>query len=494
MELFVSVARLDGWRLVEDFWHIAIAGVALVLAILAAGHALLYKRDSRSAIAWVGFIGLLPLVGALFYFIFGVNRIRRRAALLRDKLERYGSYTAPAECLPDELHHHLPAHTGHLKMLARVVSGVVQRPLLPGNRLEPLMNGDEAFPAMLEAIRQARHTISFLTYIFDRDATGLAFAHELGEARRRGVEVRVLIDAAGTRYSWPPILHTLRREGIRYARFLPGFGLWRQLSINLRTHRKILVADGRIGFTGGMNIRIGHCLQQQPKHPVQDIHFRVTGPVVIQLQEVFADDWLFTTGESLRGEDWFPTVPHVGPVLARGVTDGPDEDFEKLRWTLLGALAIARYSIQIVTPYFLPDQALISALNVAAMRGVVVDIILPARNNLSFMQWASRSLWWQVLEHGCRIWLTPPPFDHSKLMLVDGYWVLLGSANWDPRSLRLNFEFNLECYDVEFAQQLESLVTAKLKTARQVTLAEVDSRPLPARLRDGLARLLMPYL
>jgi cardiolipin synthase len=216
--------------------------------------------------------------------------------------------------------------------------------------------------------------------------------------------------------------------------------------------------------------------------------------VVTQLQEVFADDWLFTTGESLRGEAWFPPSTRAGSVLARGVTDGPDEDFEKLRWTLLGALSIARYSVRIVTPYFLPDPALISALNLAALRGVAVDIVLPARNNLSFVHWASRAMWWQVLEHGCRIWLTPPPFDHSKLMLVDGCWVLLGSANWDPRSLRLNFEFNLECYDAELAQQLEALVASKLKAARPVTLAEVDGRPLPARLRDGLARLLTPYL
>jgi len=176
------------------------------------------------------------------------------------------------------------------------------------------------------------------------------------------------------------------------------------------------------------------------------------------------------------------------------VVDGPDEDFEKLRWTILGALSIARYSVRIMTPYFLPDPAIVSALNLAAMRGVVVDVILPSTNNLPFVQWASRAMWWQILEHGCRLWLTPPPFDHSKLMLVDGCWVLLGSANWDARSLRLNFEYNLECYNVELAVKLDRLMEAKRKTARCVTLEEVDNRPLPVRLRDGLARLLTPYL
>jgi cardiolipin synthase len=482
------------WDVTHHIWHVVVAGLALLLAVLASGHAVLYKRDSRSAIAWVGFIWLAPLAGAVLYFIFGVNRLRRQAVFLRSNLERYRSPVVHAECLPEELHQHLAKHSGHLNLLARVVGNIVQKPLLPGNRVEALLNGDEAFPSMLEAIQQAQQTISFTTYIFDCDETGLAFARALGDARHRGVEVRVLIDAAGTRYSWPPILHALRQEGVKYARFLPLLGLWRLLSVNLRTHRKILVADGRIGFTGGMNIRIGNCLKQHPTHPVQDIHFRVKGPVVSQLQEVFADDWLFTTGESLRGESWFPTLEKNGSVLARSVVDGPDEDFEKLRWTILGALSIARYSVRIVTPYFLPDTAIISALNLAALRGVLVDIVLPAQSNLPFVEWASRAMWWQVLEHGCRLWLAPPPFDHSKLMLVDGSWVLLGSANWDARSLRLNFECNLECYDMELATRLDEVFEAKRKLGRQITLQEVDSRPVPSRLRDGLARLLTPYL
>jgi cardiolipin synthase A/B len=492
--LLMTLIAANGWHLVHYAWHIALAGLAILLSIAASAHAVLYKRDSRSAIGWVGFIWLVPLAGATLYFIFGVNRIRRQAILLRQHLERYRAHEKQPGCSPEELHRHLPGHTGHLKMLVRVVGGVVERPLLPGNLIEPLLNGDEAFPAMLEAIAQARQTIAFCTYIFDRDEIGLAFARALGDAARRGVEVRVLIDATGTRYSWPTILRTLRQEGLRHARFLPSFALWHLMSMNMRTHRKILVTDGRVGFTGGMNIRVGHCLQRQPRRPVQDIHFRVRGPVVTQLQEVFADDWLFTTGETLRGDTWFPKPEPAGQVLARGVPDGPDEDFEKLRWTLLGALAIARYSVRIVTPYFLPDPAVVSALNLAAMRGVQVDIILPAKSNLPFVAWASQAIWWQVLEHGCRIWLTPPPFDHSKLMVVDDCWALLGSANWDPRSLRLNFEFNLECYDLDLARRLQELFEAKRMAAHLVTLQEMNARPLSARLRDGIARLLTPYL
>src|SRR5262249_38060797 len=156
--------------------------------------------DSRAAIAWVGFISLVPLIGAVLYFIFGVNRLRRQASLLRSQLEKYQAHAAESGCSPEELHRHLPGHTGHLHMLARVVDGVVGKPLLTGNRVEPLANGDEAYPAMLDAIRSASQSLSFVTYIFDRDEIGLAFARELGAASRRGVEVRVLIDAAGTRY------------------------------------------------------------------------------------------------------------------------------------------------------------------------------------------------------------------------------------------------------------------------------------------------------
>ena len=482
------------WDGALQFWHIGVAGLALLLSVMASVQVVLYKRDSVSALAWIGFIWLVPLGGAVLYFIFGVNRLRRRAASLRSDLERYQALALEPENLPDLLSHHLPTHASHLNLLARVVRSVVSRPLLPGNRIEPLVNGDEAYPAMLRAIREAKTSISFETYIFDRDESGLTFSSALGDAARRGVAVKVLIDAAGTRYSWPSILPTLRREGVETARFLPAFALWRLMSMNLRTHRKIMVVDGLIGFTGGMNIRAGNCLQHGPRSPVQDLHFRVTGPVVHQLQEAFVDDWLFTTGEALRGEAWFPTPVSVGTVLARGVSDGPDEDFEKLLWTLLAALSLARHSVRLVTPYFLPDQAVTSALNLAAMRGVQVDIILPAENNLKFVHWASRALWEQVLEHGCRIWLTPPPFDHSKVLIVDGCWVLLGSANWDARSLRLNFEYNVECYDVDLATKLEAVVEQKRATARRVTLDEVNQRSFGVRLLDGTARLLTPYL
>jgi cardiolipin synthase A/B len=479
----------------SGIWQYVAVISTLLLSLLASAHAVLYKRDTRAVVLWVGFIWLSPFFGAVFYFLLGVNRIRRRAVLLRGGLEHYQTGPKPAAVTTWELEEALPRDSRDLAMQARLVENAgVSRPLLRGNSIDLLENGDEAFPVLIEAIRQAATSITLSTYIFDRDKLGRQFARALGDAVSRGVQVRVLIDDTGARYSWPSIVPQLRRAGVRVGRFLPTFAPLRVMAMNLRNHRKIMVVDGKLGFTGGMNIRGGNLLKENPGHPIQDIHFRVRGPVVAQLQEVFADDWFFTAGESLRGPVWFSHIESAGSVIARGIADGPDEDFEKLRWTILGAISCARTSIRVVTPYFLPDSALISALNLAAMRGVTVDVILPGKNNLPFVHWASCALLWQILERGCRIWFTPPPFDHSKLMIVDGVWSLIGSANWDPRSLRLNFEFNVETYDRDLAGRLEQLVQKKLRHARRTTLEEMDSRSLPIKLRDGVARLLAPFM
>ncbi len=481
------VQRLDT---LSQFWpHIA-GGFDFLAALFASIHALLCKRDTRAVIIWIGIVWLIPLFGPILYLVLGVNRIRRRAIKL-DVHKTFNSRPVP-ENLGETEHD----DAEHLKLLARVVNRVITQPLTTGNKITPLINGDEAFPAMLAAIESAQKSISLCSYIFDNDASGRQFVAALQRAVERKVQVRVLVDAAGTRYSWPPITWKLRYAKIPYARFLPAsiFTPWRVATINLRNHRKSLIIDGQFAFTGGMNIRVGNVLAAKPKSPVQDLHFRVEGPTVTQLQEAFANDWAFTTEEILDGEIWFSEAKESGDVIARVIPDGPDGDYDNLRQTLLAALVEAQTSVKILTPYFLPDIVLISMMNLASLRGVRVDIILPAKNNLPPVHWASRALWWQVLERNCHIWLTPPPFDHSKLMIVDGHWVLLGSANWDARSLRLNFELNVECYGREFAGEMEKIITKKLIGAHEVTMAEVDGRSLPGKLRDAISRLFSPYL
>jgi cardiolipin synthase len=379
----------------------------------------------------------------------------------------------------------------HLDALVRLASEVTRRPLLRGNLVTPLPTGEEAYGAMIGAIDRAERSVGLSTYIFDHGRAGTLFVEALDRAQARQVEVRVIIDDVGSRYSWPSMVKTLHRRGIPVAKFMPTALPWRFPYSNLRNHRKILVVDGVVGFTGGMNIREGVLADASPRHRLNDLHFQL---VVADLREVFADDWSYCTGEILEGERWFPDSRETGPVWARGIVDGPDDNFDKLRMILLGAVSCAASSVVVLSPYFLPDDALLTALNVAAMRGVTVDIVLPSVNNQSLVAWASTTQWPSLLEHGCRIWLSPPPFDHSKLMLVDQMWTLLGSANWDPRSLQLNFELTVECYDVALAAVLREVVAAKLTGARAVTLQELRDRALPARLRDGVARLASPYL
>lgn len=474
-------------------WLMLTAVIDIIVALVVSAHVVLTKRDTRGAILWVGLICLTPLVGALLYLWLGVNRIQRRARLLRGY--QHPSTTPFLEtCAQAALNQTFGERSAHLVSLTTLLGQITRHPLLPGNLVEPLVDGDQAYPAMIEAIDAATCSITLGTYIFDNDAAGQLFLEALQRAVLRQVEVRVLIDDMGARYSFPTMVHALRQAGIPCETFMPPLIPWKFQYTNLRTHRKSLIVDGRVGFTGGLNIRVGHCILTQPRHPVRDLHFRVTGPVVAQIQEVFAEDWAYCTDEVLEGEIWFPQLQPVGQVLARGIPDGPDEHFESFRHALLGAIACAETSIQVVTPYFLPDAAIITALNVAALRGITVDIVLPEENNILLVQWATTSLLWQVVERGCRVWISPPPFDHAKVMIVDGLVVFIGSSNWDARSLRLNFEFNLECYHRELAGTLTAIVNERIRRSHRLTLEELDGRPLLVRLRDGIARLASPYL
>jgi cardiolipin synthase A/B len=478
---------------IQLWWPQILALGSFALSVYCSGHAVLNKRDSRAATGWVGIIWFVPLVGAALYWMFGRNRIRRFAKVARGQAESMHCQTTLLENQQTKLSQAFPQNPS-LIALARLGTKVTQRPLLRGNRVTALENGDAAYPEMIGAIQSSKSSITLSTYIFDNDCVGKLFIEALSAAVARGVQVRVLIDDIGLRYSWRSVLLGLRQGGVPVARFMGALRPMTFPHLNLRKHRKLLVCDGRIAFTGGMNIREGHELSRNPKHPVQDLHFKVEGPLVAQLQEVFAEDWAFTTTETLAGKPWFVEVEPAGETLARAITDGPDEDLNKLPLILEGAISGAQKSIWILTPYFLPDNTLITALYVAAAKGVSVNIVLPTQNNLPFVQWASNPLLLPLLEHGCRIWFSAAPFDHTKLMLVDDVWALFGSANLDPRSLRLNFELNVEAYDALLGQTLRSIILKRVQSATELTQEEMINRSLALRLRDGVARLFSPYL
>ena len=473
-------------------WPVVAGLLALAAALACSVHILLHKRNEAAAVAWLGVVWLSPFLGPLLYLLLGINRIARRAVRLSPRRHRWNA-RQQAEILADGPTLDADARRFLLRQ-AHLLREPAQPPFIGGNRVTVLDGGDAAYAGMLEAIGAAERSIGLLTYIMNDDAVGRDFAAALAAAVRRGVQVRVLIDGVGAYYSLPTVLQRLERAGVPARRFLHSLVPWRMPYLNLRTHKKILVVDGRLGFTGGMNLQAAYRLAEAPRRPFRDVHFRVAGPLVRQMAEVFAEDWAFTADERLSGRDWFPPLGEAGPVLARGLTAGPDEEENAIRLVMLSALAEARRRIAIVTPYFLPDEALSTALRMAALRGVDVDILLPGRSNLPYVQWATTARMDGLLAAGCRVWQSPPPFDHAKLFVVDDAWVLLGSANWDPRSLRLNFEFDVECFDAALARETAALVADRRAGATPLTLEMLAARSLPVRLRDGAARLFTPYL
>lgn len=488
---------LDSWFYifvldwVEPYWPYLLTVATTILSIIAAVHAIMTKRDVRSALGWAGLVLLSPGLGVILYFCLGINRVRRKALALRDTKTRMPSGFYRFAVDPHETAERY-GHAGEILLqIAKTLGFVSGKPLLRGNKIDILRNGEEAYPAMLTAIGNAKISISLQTYIFDSDRLGLKFVDALEAAHKRGVSVRVLIDGIGVRYSLRPVHQILRKRGIPTALFIPVRNI---KVLNLRTHRKIMVVDSRLAFTGGMNIRVAHIVSEISKEPTIDVHFSLEGPVVQQLQEVFADDWNFATGEVLHGPQWFAPLEMHGTIFARGIADGPDENVSALAFTLHAAISAAKKRIRIVTPYFVPDITLLSALGVAACRGIEVDIVIPQHGNLRLVEWAAWSQLQEVLSFGCRVWLTPTPFDHSKLMTVDGLWTLFGSSNWDARSLRLNFEHNIEAHDQHFAEKIDAIIEEKIARSIPLTLEQVEHRPFLMRFRDSLARLGSPYL
>ncbi len=486
----------------EDVLPYAIPIIATIILVLAATHALLRVRDTRAAAGWIAIIVALPFFGALIYWLLGINRVQRRAvALLRGRELPMPVADDPSD--PDSPSGLLRAVA--LPELVRLVDAVTVRSLTTGNAIRALVNGDEAYPAMIAAIERANASVTLTTYIFDRDKAGLRFVDALSRAVQRGVAVRVLVDAVGARYSFPTIVRTLAARGVPVARFNPTLFPWRWTYANLRNHRKIMVVDGAIGFTGGINIRDGHIVSEAPPHPVLDLHFQVRGPVVAQMQRTFSEDWAFATKERLEGPAFFPTLApiderlgtdsgEIGHIIARGITDGPDIDIDKLKWAIHGAFACAKRRVRIATPYFLPESDLIAAMTTARLRGVDVEILVSDKNNQLIAKWASDALLPELVQAGCAVYKTLGPFDHTKLVVVDEHWALIGSTNFDPRSLRLNFEFNIECHSPAFAHAMNAILDVKRTGARRVTTVELARVSLPRRLRGGLARLFLPYL
>lgn len=464
---------------------LAFVALALVLSI----HVTFNKRDPRSAIGWIGLIWLSPVLGSILYLMLGINRmfrVRVKLRRLRNRPSRAeGPLTSPAQTL-------LPGW----EPVMRTGDEVTRRPCTEGNTCHLLDGGEVAYPRMLEAIRQAKHSVGLLTYIFDRDDTGKEFVQALAEAQARGVHVRVLIDGLGAALGFGKIPTELRRAKIPYAIFLPAHFPTSTLWMNLRNHRKLMTIDGLIAFTGGMNITEACRLDRKPARPVLDAHFEVHGKVVRELQKTFSDDWFFATKEVLDGPEWFPDPLEAKTpgVPARPVVDGPDQHRSTLPWVLMAALAQAEKHVTVITPYFVPDRAVQAALGCAALRGIRVDILVPRISDNRVVDWAARRHLRYLARQGARVWETPAPFCHSKITLIDDQWYCIGSSNWDTRSFRLNFELNVEFYDPVGAKSVRAYVEKVRDTSTEISGDLRGPERFFTRLREGIAWLGSPYL
>jgi len=366
--------------------------------------------------------------------------------------------------------------------------------LRDGNRVTCLSNGDEIFPAMLAAIAQARRTISFETYIYWSGQIGSRFVEALSERARAGVKVHVLLDWAGSSSMDAELLEALRTAGVIVEKYHEP--RWYSLSrMNNRTHRKLLVADGCVGFTGGVGIAdqwLGNA--QDPEH-WRHSHYRLEGPAVAQMQAAFMDNWMKATGAVLHGEEYFPDLPKIGDALAQVFKSSPGEGSESVRLMYLLSIASAQRSVRIAAAYFVPDDLSLATLVDASKRGVSIEVILPGKTtDTELTRKASSSRWGKLLEAGIAIFEYQPTMFHCKVMIVDDAWVSVGSTNFDSRSFRLNDEANLNIFDSAFALDQVRIFEDDKAHSTRVSLQDWINRPWTDKALEHAAGLLRSQL
>ena len=377
---------------------------------------------------------------------------------------------------------------------SRAIGSLLGPALLGGNRITPLRNGDRIFPAMLDAIREARRSVNFETFIYWSGEIGREFADALSERARAGVAVRVLLDWVGAGKINREIVSTMEEAGVEVHRYHPL--RWYNLGrLNNRTHRKLLVVDGLTGYTGGVGIAdVWKGDAQDPDH-WRDTHFLVQGPVVAQMQAAFMDNWIETRGEVLHSEEYFPPVPAAGPQCAQMFPSSAEGGSESVRLMYLLSIAAAARSIRLANAYFVPDRLAIRHVIDARRRGVEVEIVVPGPYiDAAVVRKASRACWGELLEAGVAIYEFQPTMYHTKIMIVDDLWVSVGSTNFDSRSFKLNDEANLNVMDPELAGELIRHFEEDKVRAHRVTLEEWRARPWRERLAERAAALLRSQL
>lgn len=446
----------------------------------------LQRREPAATLAWILGLAALPYVGFAIYYVFGPRRIQRsrlRRLRARARLDAAVGRVRDAPGDPP------PADALALIRLGTQMNGM---PLSSCSNVRLLVDGGQTFEAIVAAIHAARHHVHVEYYIFVDDATGMAIIDALIERSAAGVEVRLLVDAVGVRLR-RSTLKRMRLAGVELAYFHPVAALRLRPLVNLRTHRKIVVCDGVVGFTGGINVTADHDERINPK-AFRDTHIRLEGLAVRWLQVVFLEDWHYTTNRGPISDAYFPDVIEPGTHPVQIVASGPDSSEEAILRMYFAAIASAETSVTAQTPYFVPDEAIRTALTTAALRGVDVRVMVPQYSDSRLVTAAARSYFDEMLRAGVRVYEYLPRMLHAKTLVVDGMFAAVGTANLDNRSFRLNFEVTAVVHGAPIAAELTTLFEADLEHCREVRLSERKRVRFPMRLQEALARLLSPLL
>jgi cardiolipin synthase A/B len=433
----------------------ALIAVNLLIIFALVPRIVVQRRESAATLAWVFFILLVPLGGALAYHLFGTRRLRKRVRRRVHARARVAPVAARADATMRAFAFDPSAHEvddPNDNELAGRIFAVDRSVATAGNDVALFPDGAGAFAALEEAVAGAKHHVHALFYIFRPDATGRALLALLTERARAGVEVRLLVDAVGSFELRPSDTRALREAGGKVGEFLPVSVLGKPFSVNFRNHRKVVVVDGKTAFTGGMNVGDEYSGRKTPQGPWRDLLLRLRGPAALRLQEIFVDDWHYTTDEGCFDPVYFPPPERPGKVVVQVVASGPDSSHESIHHSFFSAITGARQRVWLTTPYFIPDVAILVALTTAALRGVDVRLLLPGVSDHRLVLYAGQSYYEELLAAGVRIFEFHKGFLHAKTMVVDHAWTALGSANMDMRSFRLNWEANVVAYDAQLAR------------------------------------------
>jgi cardiolipin synthase len=484
---------MSWWSLVEDYFELMVSLTALLGPVLS-GLTLVWilntKKNPTSAVAWCLTVWLLPVMGPLLFLLFGYQHVNRPLSRKRKHMRRFQMKHPPA---PPET-----AADDEEETSRRAIQRLAQRfgalPVTFGNHVTFYHEGVSAFDAKLEAIRQAEHHIHLEYFIFHPDGIGCTLLQLLAEKARQGVHVRLLYDAMGSRRLVRRVLQPQLDAGGKCSVFLPISLLRRRVQVNMRNHRKILVVDGRVAFTGGLNVGDEY-LGKSPRFGFwRDSHLRVEGPAVASLQRVFAEDWDFAASEDLTDSEYFPKTRADGPHPVQVIDSGPDREEKGIREIYFAAILKAKRRLWIASPYFVPDAGLLDAICLAGYMGVDVRLLCQFRPDKWIPLLAAHYYWSDVLAAGVKVYQYTKGMMHSKVVLVDDDWASVGTANLDNRSMYLNFEVNCLIYSPEAVAELDAAFRRDLQTAIRLERKVYAERPFPGRILENACRLLSPVL